>query len=231
MAKGNFPRAFEHSTAAGNQHAAAKTGADFLGAETQYSHIAEGTRPPAVDGGTQRLRGIVDDDDIVRVTQLYNLFYIGRITEQMGHEDRRVLPVRAASTVSAVRFSSLPTSANTGVAPTAKIGATTVLQQKLGIITSSPWSKWQVRKASSNAKLPEPQRTASSMPRRSSSSERNATRSVPRIIWPETRQRNRFRCVSSFQNGTASGTRGKERRRKSFKGSRFKSSIVFGREV
>ncbi len=38
--------------------------------------------------GTQRLRGIVDDDESVRVTQLYNLFYISRIAEQMGHEDR-----------------------------------------------------------------------------------------------------------------------------------------------
>ena len=69
------------------------------------------------------------------------IFFCHRYQNKWGTRTARVLRVRAASTVSAVRLRSLPTSANTGVAPTAKIGATTVLQQKLGIITSSPWSR------------------------------------------------------------------------------------------
>ena len=88
MAKDNFPRAFEHSTAAGNKPPPPRPKQIFSAPKLNTPISPKVARPPAVDGRTKRLRGIVDDNDIVRVTQLDNLFDIGRIAEQMGHDDR-----------------------------------------------------------------------------------------------------------------------------------------------
>ena len=75
-----------------------------------------------------------------------------------------VLLVSTASIVAAVMLSSSPMSASTGCAPTAKMGGTTLVQQKVGMTTSSPSRTPHVRKAISRAKLPDPQMIASSTP-------------------------------------------------------------------
>src|SRR5215831_9267036 len=59
--------------------------------------------------------------------------------------------VNAASTVSAVMFNSSLTSAKTGQAPTTRMGGTTLVQQKVGMMTSSPSPTSHARKAISRA--------------------------------------------------------------------------------
>ena len=76
-----------------------------------------------------------------------------------------VFRVSTASTLAGVRLRSSPQSASTGVAPRAKTGATTAVQQKVGITTSSPARTLQALSASSSAKLPEPHNSASATPR------------------------------------------------------------------
>ncbi len=90
-----------------------------------------------------------------------------------------VFLVIAASTVLAVRLSSVSQSAKTGNAPTARIGGTIALQQKAGRITSSPAFIEQARKAISSANLPLAQRRASSMRYVSISRERKAPMAGP----------------------------------------------------
>ena len=110
-----------------------------------------------------------------------------------------VLSVSTASTVSAVILRSSPTSASTGSAPTAKMGETTAVQQKVGITTSSPCRTSHARKAISSAKLPEPQRTASSTPSVSITKDLSSLRSGPSIIVPNTNDRMTLRYVAPFQ--------------------------------
>src|SRR5207247_8498759 len=86
-----------------------------------------------------------------------------------------------------------------GSAPTAKMGETTAVQQKVGITTSSPCRTSHARKAISSAKLPEPQRTASSTPSVSITKDLSSLRSGPSMIVPNANDRMTLRYVAPFQ--------------------------------
>ena len=100
-----------------------------------------------------------------------------------------VFSVSAKATVLALMLRSSPTSARTGSAPTAKMGDTTLVQQKVGTTTSSSARTSQARKAISRAKLPDPQSRASSTPSLSITADLSLLRSGPSITFPDKSDR------------------------------------------
>src|SRR5262245_16081004 len=124
-----------------------------------------------------------------------------------------VFSVRTGSTVFAVKLRSSPMSASTGRAPTARIGNMTLVQQNVGITTSSFFFTLHARSAISRANFPDPQRTASLMPTLSVTSDPSASRSGPSTTAPENKHRRMARYVAPFQYGTHRGTRHERLRR------------------
>src|SRR5690242_17899794 len=130
------------------------------------------------------------------------------LPNKWGTITTRVFLVSTAATVSALIFSSSPTSASTGVAPSDRIGGTTALQQNVGITISAPGCTPQASSASSNAKLPEPQRSTLRTPSVARIRDRRRSSPAPSITWPEKIARAIARYVLWFQVDAARGTRG-----------------------
>jgi hypothetical protein len=197
----------EERSPARDDGAAAQTKADLFSAEAYDAGVTKAPDGVAIDGRAQGLGSIVDNADVPAASEVNNPLDIGRITEQVGTITALVLLVMTASTVSTVRFSSAPTSASTGNAPSARTGGTTALQQKAGTITSSLCPTSHLRKASSSAKLPEPVRHAASIPSVWISRERSSLRAVPSTTLPMVNDRRMARYVGLFQKGIARATR------------------------
>ena len=122
------------SLACKNNRSATQTKTYFFFTETQNPCITKASDRTPVNRRSERLRCIVDDANASRGGKFYDSFDVGGITKQVRHDDRSGFSSQSGvDGLDPVRFSSSPTSASTGVAPAARMGGTTALQQNVGI--------------------------------------------------------------------------------------------------